>query len=210
MRLLCRVIFLLHCLVTSHCFFIRPKIYSVVFCFAVWKSLCILSSPCCRFVWKSRNQECYRCSVWIAPQYYADLSLRLVSQSPATTYIGGVEFGSTWTNWTATDAKQVDYFIAIGGKPSAAAAAAAAVVTDSDGQVQPAGAAAGPSVGQQIMHAYVDAVGHSPVRNALTPSLAHSLTHSLTHTRTAVVLFTFRSEMRATLPRQAQTSTVKI
>ena len=85
-----------------------------------------------------------------------------MSQSPATTYIGGVEFGSTWTNWTATDAKQVDYFIAIGGKPLAAAAAAA-VVTDSDGQ-----AAAGPSVGQQIMHAYVDAVGHSPVRDALT------------------------------------------
>ena len=89
-----------------------------------------------------------------------------MSQSAATIYIGGVEFGSTWTNWTATDAKQVDYLIAIGGKPSAAAVT---VVTDSDGQVQPAGAAAaGPSVGQQIMHAYVDAVGHSPVRNALT------------------------------------------
>ena len=155
---MCRVIFLLHDLVSP---LLCPNIYPVVFCAVSVYSVVLMLSFCLE-VEKSRLLPLFR--LGSTPQY-ADLSLRLVSQSPATTYIGGVEFGSTWTNWTATDAKQVDYFIAIGGKPSAAAVA----VTNSDGQVQPAGAAAaGPSVGQQIMHAYVDAVGHSPVRDALT------------------------------------------
>ena len=62
---------------------------------------------------------------------------------------GGVDFGPSSTNWTATDAAQVDYFIAVAGKP--AAASAETVSRD------------GPSDGEQIMHAFVDAVGHSPV-----------------------------------------------
>ena len=62
---------------------------------------------------------------------------------------GGVDFGPSSTNWTATDAAQVDYFIAVAGKP--AAASAETVGRD------------GPSDGEQIMHAFVDAVGHSPV-----------------------------------------------
>ena len=74
---------------------------------------------------------------------------------------GGVKFEASSTNWTARAASQVDYFVAVAGAASPVREGAGVGV----GSVSRGGPSTseGPSAGEQIMHSYVDATGHSPV-----------------------------------------------